>query len=243
MNAHSSMARRDGMAACVLTLAVAALLFTWAPSLRTGFSPPRLAPPVIIYCPATLTAGYHQAYYDEWNAAHTPSLIALSAAMMLPRAKRGQSPAVTPPLDMAHSLFRFPDTRSMERYDQITVMTPPRSMTPMAPQRLAAPALARHPSPAPPSCRVELIGDWQGRSVDLAPMSTLSEPAGPWSFTAVLLYDQTGQVQHALLESAVLDQPLRDKVARRLYQCRVTPGNASGEGRLTVSGPGRSSRP
>ena len=69
-------------------------------------------------------------------------------------------------------------------------------------------------------------------------MLTLSEPSGPWSFTAVLRYDEIGRVQHAILESAALDQPLRDEVARRLYQCRVTPSGASGEGRLTVSGPG-----
>lgn len=74
-------------------------------------------------------------------------------------------------------------------------------------------------------------------------MSTLSEPAGPWSFTVVLRYDETGQVQHAILESAALDQPMRNEVARRLYQCRITPSGASGEGRLTVSGPGRASRP
>jgi len=223
------MVRRDGMAACVLTLAVAALLFTWSPSLRPGFSPPRPVPPAITY-------------YDECPDTHArcdrdPALIALSAAMMLPPAKRGQADAVTPPLDAAYSLLRFPDTPPMERYDQVPVLTPPRPMTPLAPQRLAAPAL-RHPSPAPPSCRVDLIGDWRGCSVDLAPVFALSEPAGPWSFTAVLRYDHTGQVQHALLESAALDQPLRDEVARRLYQCRVTPSGTAGEGRLTVYSPG-----
>jgi len=243
MNTHASMAQRDVVTACVLTLAVAAFLFTWSPSLRPGFSPPRPVPPAIMYCPATLAAGDHQEYYDEWKAAHSPSLIALSAAMMLPPAKRGQANSVTPPLNAAYSLLRFPDTPPMERYDPIPALTPPRPMTPLASLRLAAPALARHPSPAPRSSRVDLIGDWQDRSVDLSPMSTLSEPAGPWSFTVVLRYDQTGQVQHAILESAALDQPLRDEVARRLYQCRVTPGGVSGEGRLTVSGPGRKARP
>jgi|GEM_PF-5889165 len=231
MNTRASMARRDVMTACILTLAVAALLFTWSPSLRPGFSPPRPAPPTITYfdeCPDTTA-----------RCDRDPALIALSAAMMLPPDKRGQADAVTPPLDAAYSLLRFPDMPSMERHDQITVLTPPRPMIPMAPQRLAASVLARHPISAPPSYRVDLIGDWQGRSVDLAPMSTLREPAGPWSFTVVLHYDQAGQIQHAILESAALDQPMRNEVARRLYQCRVTPSGVSGEGRLTVSGPGR----
>lgn len=251
MNTYFSMARRDGVAACVLTLVVAAFLFTWSPSLRSGFSPPRPVPPAITYCPAALTAEDHQEHYDEWNATHSPSLIALSAAMMLPSAKRGQVDTVTPPLDAAYSLLRFPDTPPLERHDQIPMLIPPRPMIHLAPQRLAAPVPiltsgvigTRHPSLAPPFYRVDLIGDWRGRSVDLSPMSTLSEPAGPWSFTAFLRYDQTGQVQHALLESATLDQPLRDEVARRLYQCRVTPSGASGEGRLTVSGSGRASHP
>ena len=243
MNTHSSMIRHDGVAAGVITLAVAALLFTWSPSLRPGFSPPRPVPPVITYCPAALTAGDHQEYYDEWNAAHSPSLIALSAAMMLPVAKRVQANAVTPPLDAPHCLLSFTPPPHMKRYDQIPVLTPPRPMTPLAPQRLAAPTLAQHPSPAPPSCWVDLIGDWRGRSVDLSPLSTLSEPAGPWSFTVILHYDQNGRVQHVLLESAALDQPLRDEVVRRLYQCRVTPSGTSGEGRLKVSGPGRAFRP
>lgn len=246
MNTRASMARRDGVAACVLTIAVAALLFTWSPSLRPGFSSPRPVPPAITYCPAALTAGDLQEYYDEWNAAHSPALIALSAAMMLPPVKRGQADAVTPPLDTAYRLIRFPDTPPMERYDQIPVLIPPRPMTPLAPQRLAIPVPipaggvigTRHPSPAQPPCRVDLIGDWRGRSVDLSPISTLNEPAGPWSFTAILRYDQTGQIQHALLESVALDQSMRDEIARRLYQCRVTPGDTSGEGRVTVSGPG-----
>ena len=243
MNAHSSMARRDGMAACVLTLAVAALLFTWAPSLRTGFSPPRLAPPTITYCPSLLTTGDHQEYYDEWNAAHSPALIALSATMMLPPAKRDQIDAITPPLDTASRLLRFPDTPPTERYDQIPMLTPPRPMNPLALQRLTLSAPTQRPSSAPPTYRIDLIGNWQGRSVDIAPMFALHEPSGPWSFTVVLRYDETGQVQHALLESAALDQPLRDEIIRRLYQCRITPGGAPGEGRLTVSGPGRASRP
>ena len=240
MNTRASIVRRDRVAACVITLATAAFLFAWSPSLRPGFSPARLAPPTITYCPTLLTTGDHQEHYDEWNAAHSPALIALSAAMMLSPDKRDQTGAVTPPLDTAARLLRFPDTPSTERNDQVPMLTPPRPMTPLVPHRLALSAApTQRLSSAPPSCRVDLIGDWRGRSVDLAPISTLSEPSGPWSFTAVLCYDETGRVQHALLESAALDLPLRDEVARRLYQCRVTPSGAPGEGRLTVSGPGR----
>ena len=251
MNTRASMAWRDGVAACLITLAAAAFLFTWSPSLRPGFSPPRLAPPAITYCPALLTANDHQEHYDEWNAAHSPALIALSAAMMLPPAKRGQADAVTPPLDAAARLLRFPDTPLTERNDPIPMLTPPRPMTPLAPKRLALPVPisvsgvigTQRPSPVPPVYRIDLTGNWQGRLVDIAPMLVLNEPSGPWSFTAVLCYDETGRVQHALLESAALDLPLRDEVTRRLYQCRVTPSNAPGEGRLTVYGPGRASRP
>jgi len=251
MNTRVSMARRDGVAACVLTLATAAFLFTWSPSLRPGFLPPQPVPPAITYCPATLTAGDYQEHYDEWNAAHSPALIALSATMMLPPAKHGQADAVTPPLDAASRLLRFPDTPPTERNDQIPMLTPPRPMTPLAPQRLALPVPipagsvigTQRPSSAPPAYRMDLTGNWQGRSVDLAPMLTLNEPTAPWSFTAVLRYDETGRVQHALLESTALDLPLHDEVARRLYQCRVTPGSAPGEGRLMVYGPGRASRP
>ncbi|MBU4285614.1 MAG: hypothetical protein KKD76_01790 [Verrucomicrobia bacterium] len=243
MNTRASMARRDRMAACVLTLAVAAFLFIWSPSLHPGFSPARLTPPAITYCPALLTTGDHQEHYDEWNAAHSPALIALSATMMLSPDKRGQTDAVTPPLDTAARLLRFPDTPPTERNDQIPMLTPPRPMTPLTPQRFALPTPVQRPSLAPPAYRMDLTGNWQGRSVDLAPMFAIREPSGPWSFTAVLRYDETGRVQHALLESAALDLPLRDEVIRRLYQCRVTPSSAPGEGRLTVYGPGRASRP
>jgi len=256
MNTRASMARRDGMAACVITLAVAAFLFTWSPSLRPGFSLPRLAPPTITYCPALLTTGNRQAHYAECPDTRArydrdPSLIALSAAMMLPPAKSGQTDAVTPPLDAASRFLHFPDTPPTERNDQIPMLTPPRPMTPLAPQCLALPVpipaggviRPQPPSSAPPAYRMELTGNWQGRSVDLAPIFALSEPSGPWSFTAVLRYDETGRVQHALLESAALDLPLRDEVARRLYQCRITPGGAPGEGRLTLYGPGRAARP
>ncbi|MDD5679170.1 MAG: hypothetical protein PHW60_14445 [Kiritimatiellae bacterium] len=250
MNTRASMEWRDGMTACMLTLAVAALLFAWSPSLRPGFVPPRPAPPAIMYCPPALTAGDHQEHYDEWDVTHSPALIALSAAMMLPPAKRSQAKTVTPPLDAAYSLLRFPDTHPVERDDQVPVLTPPRPMTHMAIQRLATsvpPAAqdaiaTRQPSPKPASCQVDLIGDWRGRSVDLSPIQALSGYTRPWSFTAILRYDQTGQIQHAIIESAALDQTLRDEVARRLYQCRVSPGDISGEGRLTVSFPGRSSR-
>jgi len=233
------MAQRDATAAGVLTAAVAAFLFTWSPALHPGSAPPRPAPPAIAYFPAALTAGDLQENYDEWNAAHSPALIALSAAMMLPPDESGQAEAVTPPLDAAYSRLRFPDTLPVERHDLLPVLTPSHRMTTPAPRHPASTAPDRSPAPAPPARRVDLIGDWQGRSVDLAPVSALNEPAGPWSFTAVLRYDQDGQVQHAILEAAALDRPLRDEIARRLYQCRVTPGGASGEGRLTVSGPGR----
>ena len=247
MNTRASMARRDGVAVCVLTLAVAALLFTWSPSLRPGFSPAPLTPPTIAYCPALLTTGDHHEHYDEWNAAHSPALIALSTALMLPPAKRGQADTVTPPLDTASRFLHFPDTPPTERNDQIPVLTPPRTITPLAPQRLALsvpiPASGvietQRLSSAAPAYRIELTGNWQGRAVDLAPIFALREPSVPWSFIAVLRYDETGRVQHALLESAALDLPRRDEVVRRLYQCRVTPGDAPGEGRLTVSGPGR----
>ncbi|MFH1969615.1 MAG: hypothetical protein ABIJ53_04775 [Verrucomicrobiota bacterium] len=243
MNTRASIVRRDGVAACVLTLATVACLFTWSPSLRPGFSPPRPAPPAITYydeCPDT------RARCDR-----DPALIALSATMMLPPAKRGQANVVTPPLDTASRFLRFPDTPPTERNDQIPMLTPPRPMTHLAPQRLALPVPipasgvigTQRPASAPPAYQMELTGNWQGRSVDLAPMFALSEPSGPWSFTAVLHYDETGRVQHALLESAALDLLLRDEVTRRLYQCRITPSGAPGEGRLTVYGPGRASRP
>ena len=239
MNTRASMVRRDGVAACVFTLAVTAFLFTWSPSLRPGFAPPRLVPPAITYydeCPDT------RARCDR-----DPALIALSATMMLSPGKRGQTDAVTPPLDAAPSLLRFPDTPPTERNDRIPMLTPPRLMPSLAPQRLALPVPipaggvigTQRPSSAPPPYRMDLTGDLQGRSVDFTPMLALREPSGPWSFTAVLRYDETGRVQHALLESAALDLPLRDEVTRRLYQCRVTPSGASGEGRLTVYGPGR----
>ena len=253
MNTRASMAWRDRMGAGALAFALVALLFAWSPSLHPGFAPPRLAPPTITYSPAALTAGDHQEYYDEWNAAHSPALIALSAAMMLPPVERGQTNAVTPPLDAAYSLLRFPDTSNTERerYDQIPMLTLPRPMSPLEPQHLMAPVPipansaigTQSPSPAPQPYRMELTGDLKGRTVDLSPMAALSDSSGSWSFTAVLRYDENGQVQHALLESAALNQPLRDEVARRLYQCRVTPSGAPGEGRLTVYGPGRASRP
>ncbi|MDP2990382.1 MAG: hypothetical protein Q8O57_07445, partial [Kiritimatiellota bacterium] len=65
MNTRASMVRRDGVAACALTLAATAFLFTWSPSLHPGFSPLRLTPPTITYCPALLTTGDHQEHYDE----------------------------------------------------------------------------------------------------------------------------------------------------------------------------------
>ncbi|MCX6993706.1 MAG: hypothetical protein NT011_11275 [Kiritimatiellaeota bacterium] len=239
MNTRASMVRRDVVLTCALVLAVAAFLFTWSPSLRPGYSPARLTPPAITYCPALLTTDDHQEHYDEWNAAHSPALIALSAAMMLSPDKRDQTDTVTPPLDTASRLLHFLDTPPTERNDQIPMLTPPRPMTPLAPQRLALPAPPQRPSPTPPAYRMDLTGNLQGRSVDLAPMSALNGPSGPWSFTVVLRYDETGRVQHVLLESAALDLPLRDEVVRRLYQCRVTPSGAPGEGRLTVYGPGQ----
>lgn len=242
MNTRASMARRDLLAACALVLAAAAFLFTWSPSLRPGFSSARLTPPAI-------------KYYDESPDTYArcdrdPALIALSATMMLSPDNRGQTDALKPPLDAAPRRLRYPDTPLTERNDKIPMLTPPRPMTPLASQRLPLPVPipagvigTKRPSSAPPAYRMDLTGNWQGRSVDLAPMSGMSEPSGPWSFTAVLRYDQTGRVQHALLESAELDLPLRDDIARRLYQCRVIPSGVPGEGRLTVSGPGRASRP
>ena len=245
MNPRASMMRRDVVSACVIVLATAAFLFAWSPSLRPGFSPVRLTPPVITYydeCPDT------RARCDR-----DPALIALSAAMMLSpdTDKRDQTDTVKPPLDAASRLLRFPDTPPTARDDQIPLLTPPRSMTPLAPQRLVLPVPisagsvigTKHPASAQLVYRMDLTGNWQGRSVDIAPMLALSEPSGPWSFTAVLRYDEAGRVQHALLESAALDLPLRDEITRRLYQCRVTPGGAPGEGRLTVYGPGWASRP
>ena len=116
-------------------------------------------------------------------------------------------------------------------------------MTPLAPQRLAVPEIPAGgvigtKDSSPPSYRMDLTGDWRGRSVDLAPIFAPGGPIGSWSFTAVLRYDEAGQVQHALFESASLDQPLRNEVVRRLYQCRVTPPGAPGEGRVMVYGLG-----
>lgn len=250
MKTRASMARHDVAMACALALAVAASLFLWSPSLRPEFAPARLTSPIITYCPARFAADAHQEHYDEWNAAHSPALIALSAAMLLSPDKRDQNDTVKPPLNADSRFLRFTDTPPAERSDQIPMLTPPRPMTMPTPQRLAlsAPQPAngaiepQRPSSALPSYRIDLAGNWQGRSVDLAPMLALDEPAGPWSFTAVLRYDTAGRVQHTLLESATLDLPLRDEVVRLLYQCRVTPSDASGEGRMTVSGPGRISR-
>lgn len=235
MNTRASIARRDAAAAGIIALAAAALLFAWSPALRPGSPSLRLTPPAIVYSPALLTAGDHQEQYDEWNAAHSPALIALSAAMMLPPAKRGQTDAVTPPLDTPSRRLPFSNIPLTERNDRIPVLTPPRPMTSLAPQRLAHP----NPVPAPSTLRMNLTGDLQGHAVDLAPMLELREPAIPWSFSAVLRYDAQGRVQNVLLESAEFDPPLRDEVVRRLYRCRVTPSGAPGEGRLTVSGPGR----
>ncbi|MFA5042924.1 MAG: hypothetical protein WC381_09865 [Kiritimatiellia bacterium] len=236
MNTRVAIARRDAAAAGVIALAAAALLFAWSPALRPGSPPLRLTPPAIVYSPALLTDGDHQEQYDEWDAAHSPALIALSAAMMLPPAKRGQADAVIPPLDAPAPRLPFPDMPATERNDRIPLLTPPRPMTPLAPQRLA------HPGPRPPApstLRMGLAGDLQGHAVDLAPMLELREPAAPWSFSAVLRYDEKGRVQSVLLETAEFAPSLRDEVVRRLYRCRVTPSGAPGEGRLTVSGPGR----
>ncbi|MFH1478041.1 MAG: hypothetical protein ABIH24_11215 [Verrucomicrobiota bacterium] len=231
MNTRVSMIRRDIAASGMLTLAAAALLFTCSPRLHPGFSPPRPAPPTIIYsdkCPDT------RARCDR-----DPALIALSTAMMLPPVTHGQADTIKPPLDASARLLRFPDTPATERNEHISILTPPRHMSPLASQRLAFPVPTQRPSPAAPAYRMDLTGNWQGRTLDLAPMSTLREPSGPWSFTVILRYDATGQIQQALLESAALDLPLRDEIVRHLYQCRVTPSGAPGEGRLTVYGPGK----
>ena len=252
MNARGSMAWRDVMGAGALTFALVALLFTWSPPLRAGFAPPRSAPPTITYCPPALTAGDLQGQNDESpdtrRCDRDPALIALSAAMMLPPVKRGQTNAVTPPLDAAYSSLRFPDLPNTvrEQYDRIPMLTPPRPMSPLEPQHLVSPVPksapgvtgTRSPSPEPSRYRVELTGDLRSHDVDLSPLFALSDLSESWSFTAVLRYDENGRVQHALLESTTLNQPLRDVVARRLYQCRVTPPGTPGEGKLAVSARG-----
>jgi hypothetical protein len=238
MNTRVSTGQRDWVAACVLTLATGVILFIWSPSLRPGVSPMRLAPSVITY--------YNESPDTSARCDRDPALIALSAAMMLPEVKRGQTDAITPPLVTTSRLTSFLGTPPTERNDKFPMLTPPRSMIPLAPRRQipADGAIGtKRKLSVPLAYRMDLTGDWHGRSVDLTPMSALSEPSGPWSFTAVLCYDETGRVQHALLESAALDLSLRDEVARRLYQCRVTPSGAPGEGCLTVYGPGRTSRP
>lgn len=247
MKARVSMTRRDSLTACALALVLTALLFTWSPALHPGFSLPRAVPPTIAYCPATLSAEDRQEHYGECpdtsaRCDRDPALIALSAAIMLPQVTSSPTNAVAPPLDAAHRLPLFMDISAPERYERTALLIPPRPMTPLAPPRLSAPAPARTQTPTPPY-RVELSGDWRGRSVDISPLFAIVEPEGPWSFSVSLRYNEAGQVQHALLESVTLDQPLRDEVVRRLYQCRITPSGAAGEGRLTVCGPGRATRP
>lgn len=243
MNTRGSIVQRDWAKASVITLAALTLLFIRPVSRQPGFAPMRLAPPIITYCPALLTAGTGQEHYDEWNATHSPTLISLSAAMMLPAVKRSQADTVTPPLDTATGVIRFPDTPPTKRRDQTFMLTPPRPMNSLTAQHIVPAVSVQHQSSTPPVYQMELTGNWQDRSVDIAPLLTLSEPSAPWSFTVVLRYDDTGRVQNALLETAALEAPLRDEITRRLYQCRVTPSGRSGEGRLTLSGPGRASRP
>ena len=149
MNTRVSMVRRDMAAACALTLAVAAFLFIWSPSLQPFLSPPRPAPPAITYCPAALTADERQEHYDQWHAAHSPALIALSSAMMLPPVKRGRADAVAPPLDTPARLLRFPDTLPTERNDdRIPMLTPSRPMTALALRQASMPAPAGAPTPS-----------------------------------------------------------------------------------------------
>ncbi|MBU0714360.1 MAG: hypothetical protein KJ964_03255, partial [Verrucomicrobia bacterium] len=150
MNTRASMAQRDVVAACALVLAAATFLFIWSPSLHPGFSPPRLLPPTITYC--------DECPDTRARCDRDPALIALSAAMMLPTAKHDRADAVTPPLGAASRLLRFTDTPPTERNDQIPMLTPPRPMTPLAPQRLALAASipargvigTQRPSSAPP---------------------------------------------------------------------------------------------
>ncbi len=182
---------------------------------------------------------------------YSPALIALSASMMLSPDKSGPIDAITPPIDPAVRRLQFPYIAPEDRKDTISISTPPRPMTMRTLQgithSLAQPAgighgAQRRTAAAPQSYQMDLTGNWQGRSVDITPILALQEPSGPWSFTTFLRYDHAGRVQQALLESKGIEQPLRDEIARRLYQCRITPGHAPGEGCLTLSGPGRASR-
>ncbi len=242
MNAHASIVRHDMVLAGGLVLIMATALFAWSPSLRPDFSPASLTPPTITY--------YAQSPDTRARFNQDPALIALSAAMMLPRTGHGKTDTVTPPLTSDARFLSFTDKPTPKQNDHIIMLTPRPMSTPTL-QRFA-PHLPTHdnnviwtrrPAVSPRAYQIDFAGNWQGRSIDLTPVLALDEPAAPWSFTAVLRYDEDGRVQHALLESEELDATLRNKIAQRLYQCRIIPHGTPGEGRLTVSGPGRAARP
>lgn len=242
MNAPSFTARRDMLVSGALVLTTTAVLFAWSPSLRPDFLTAPMPPPTITY--------YAQSPDARAKSNRDPALIALSTAMMLPQARHGQADTVTPPLKTEARFLSFTDRPAQKPIEHLSMLTM-RPMSTPALQRLA-PHLStpdsnviwtRRPSVLPRAYHVDFTGNRQGRSIDLKPVLALDEPSVAWSFTAVLLYDENGRVQHVLLESAELDPPLRNQIAQHLYQCRITPPGKSGEDRLTVFGPGRASHP
>lgn len=250
MKMNASMAWRDSGLAGVLVLGLFALLCSFSPFPPSVLLPSPLLPAVITYQggnppPADQPAAdNHEHNYEEWRSGHSPALIALSASIMLPQTKRAETPLVAPPLEAGAPSLRFPVIAAMEQENQVPLLSVRRSRTILTGHPQAATTLVKPGAwLTPPFYRVDLSGDLRGQSVDLTPLEALPEPAGPWSFSAVLHYDQTGRVRHALLESASLEETLRAEVASRIYQCRVTPAGTAGEGRLTVFGPGRSARP
>ncbi|MBI2437882.1 MAG: hypothetical protein HYV36_03595 [Lentisphaerae bacterium] len=266
---------RDRGLAIALMLAFVALLAGFSAPKSAPLAPRLPIPPLITYRHPALMSADCAEYYDEWNAAHSPALFALSAAIMLPAAstlggsakggKRAEATTLTPPLDPGYPFRLSFDRRATEDDGQLPLLIAPRDpamrRTIVPPRSTAGTALAAQRKPlTPPFYRLDLAGDLRGRSVDISPMFALEEPAEAWSFSAVLRYDKAGQVQHALLESAELpladpsrlgqagrawagEPSLRAEVVRRLYQCRIQPSGTAGEGRLTLYGPGRSSRP
>lgn len=250
MSINASMAWRDSGLAGALVLGLFALFFGFFPSFHPAILPPRPPPSVILYQggsppPADQPAADNDKHnYQEWLSAHSPALIALPATIMLPQTKRAEIPLVAPPLEAGAPLSRFPTISTAEQKNRVPLLTARRSRTILARRPEGATTLVKPGAwLTPPFYRVDLSGDLRGQSVDLKPLEALPEPEGPWSFSAVLHYDQTGRVRHALLESSSLEETLRAEVASRLYQCRVTPAGTAGEGRLTVFGPGRSARP
>ncbi|MBI2441654.1 MAG: hypothetical protein HYV35_09810 [Lentisphaerae bacterium] len=267
MNTFAAVVWRDRALAVAITLILVALLFGFSSPLPLDFTPPPPAPPVFTFRPQAMAPDHYAEYYDEWHAAYSPALFALSAPVMLPATstlgglvlrsegllrrvasakggKRVEAGLLSPPLEAGYPLHVAPYRPEPKDDERLPAgFDAPRAVAILAPRPGAGPALAppRKLLP-PPAYRVDLAGELRGREVDLSPMFTLEEPAEPWSFSAALSYDATGQVRHALLESAALEPSLRAEVVRRLYQCRVRPAGTPGEGRLTLSGPGSSAR-